>query len=545
MRPLRHRWLGGVLLALLLPATVSGGPAEDLYRNGLRAQRQGRHIEAYLLLNRARALDPANLQYASAARRVRRGAAQLLAAAGEHRVALEVAPDTWEFQSIDAADRAPPARATITTSRQEGQPAGPKRLRFGDHAASFRFRGTLREAYLRAATEFGIRVVFHDEFDGESAIRADLTECDFRCAMRVLGEIGRTLVIPLDEDLIFVAVDSAGNRAELEPAALASVPLDGAMTPEEVSEISQAVQQVLDIRRLGTHPAGGLVLRDSVAKVGMARRLVEDLLHPRAMVQIDVRLVSVSASRNLNGGVTLPTTFPLTNLSTLLGAVPSSVDGDRLVGLGGGKTVLGLAVGDASLAAQLDAGWGRTIHSLQLRSAHGMPAEFKIGERYPIATAQFSGGTGASPDGAAYVQPPPSISFEDLGLNLSMTPLVHNALDVTLELDVNFRLLAGLAVNDIPVLSNREFRSRVRLRRGEFAIVSGMTVYERRAGASGLAGLGRIPWLGGLFRTSRRSWSRNDLLILMQPRIVRLPPGELGRAPTFVFGTAERALPAL
>ena len=545
MRALRHHCLGGLLFGLLLPAAVSAGPAEDLYRKGLRAQWQGRHIEAYLLLNRARALDPANLQYASAARRVRRGAAQLLAAAGEHRMALEVAPDSWEFQSIDGGDRDPAARPTITTSRPERQPAGPKRLRYGQHAASFRFRGTLREAYVQASTEFGIRVVFHDEFEGGDAIRADLTECGFLCVMRVLAEVGGTLVIPVGEDLIFVADDSPGNRTELEPAALASIPLDGAMTPEEVSEISQAVQQVVDIRRLRTHPSGGLVLRGAVAKVEMARRLAENLLHPRAMVQIDVQLVSVSASRDLGGGVTLPTTFPLTNLSTLLGAVPSSVDGGQLVGLGGGKTVLGLAVGDAALATRLDAGWGRTIHSLQLRSAHGMPAEFKIGERYPIATAQYSTGTGASRDGAAYVQPPPTISFEDLGLNLSITPLVHSALDVTLELDVNFRLLAGLAVNDIPVLSNREFRSQVRLRRGEFAIVSGMTVYERRKSASGLAGLGQIPWLGGLFRTNRRSWSRSDLLILMRPRIARLPPGELGRLPTFLFGTEKRALPAL
>ena len=535
------------LLALVFLSTASGrGGAEDLFREGRKAQNQGRHIEAYLLYNRARALSPTNPKYVRAVQGVRRGAAQLLAAAGEHRMALELAPDSWEFESLSSRDRGPVQQPAISTSPARPAPTEPEKLNYLDHRSSFRFRGTLREAYVEAAEEFGIRVVFDEDFDGDRTIRADLTECDFRCVVRALGEIGTTLLVPLDDDLLFVAEDTSVTRSRFETAAFASVPLDSELTPETVNEVSQAIQQILEIKRLQAPSSTGLFLRDSVAKVNMARWLAENLLHPRGAVQIELQLVTVSRSRNARAGTSLPSTFPITNLSTLLGATPDPAGANRLIGLGGGKTSVGVTVGDASLLARLDASSAESIHSLHLRANHGTIAEFKVGERYPIVTAQYSSGlAGNGSREAGYIQPPPSISFEDLGLNLAVTPLIHSALDVTLELEVNFRFLAGQAVNDIPVLANREFKSQVRLRRGDFAIVSGMSLFERRASRGGLSGLGQIPWLGSLFRRNERNWSQRDLLMLVRPRIVRLPPAELARVPEFLFGTEQRPLPAL
>ena len=533
--------------ALIVLSAASGqGGAQDLFREGRRAQSQGRHIDAYLLYNRARALDPTNRKYLRAMQRVRRGAAQLLAAAGEHRMALELAPDSWEFKALDSGDIEPVQQAAISALPAKPAPTEPPKLNYLDHRTAFRFRGTLREAYLEAAEEFGIRVVFDEDFDGDRTIRADITECDFRCVVRALGEIGRTLLVPLDDDLLFVAEDTSVTRSRFETAAFATVPLDSEVTPEAVNEVSQAIQQILEIKRLQASSSSGLFMRDSVAKVNMARWLAQNLLHPRGAVQIELQLVTFSRSRHVRAGTSLPSTFPMTNLSTLLGATPDPAGADRLIGLGGGKTSVGVAVGDASLLARLDAGSARSIHSLHVRATHGTIAEFKVGERYPIATAQYSSGLAGNGSGAAgYVQPAPSISFEDLGLNLAVTPLIHSALDVTLDLEVNFRFLAGRAVNDIPVLANREIKSQVRLRRGDFAIVSGMSLYERRASRGGLWGLGQIPWLGRLFRRNERIWSQRDLLMLVRPRIVRLPPAELARVPEFLFGTEQRPVPAL
>ena len=538
------------MLALaLLPAAVAGASAEQLFRKGLQAQRQGRHIEAYLCYSRARALDPANPKFIRAARGVRRGAAQLLAAAGEHRAALEMAPDSWEFRSLAPEPARGPPPPAVSMRGDPRLPAAPPQLRYARRRTSFRFRGTLREAFLEAAEEFGVRVVFDRDYDGERPVRADLTECDFPCAVRALGEIGTAIVVPLGADLVVVAEDSQAGRSEYETAALVSIPIGSGLGPDGVSQVAQAIQQVLDLQHFQGLPSGTILARGPVAKVNMARHLARELLHPPGSAQIEVRMITVSSSGRRRFGIDLPTAFAGTNLSSLFGASPDPGGSERLIGVGGGRTVLGVSLGDASVLARLEASTSELIATMHLRSTHAMPAEFKVGERYPVATAQFSPGSAGAvspgPGSGSYIQPAPSISFEDLGLNVSVTPLIHSALEVTLLLEVNFRFLAGSAVNDIPVVSNREFQSQVRLRRGEFAIVSGMTVYERRRSGAGLSGLARLPWLGGLFRRHDRRWSRRDLLILVRPRVARLPPSEVARSREFLFGPEQRPVPAL
>lgn len=533
-----RRILPLIFLAVLVVPAGANESAEALYRKGFRAQRQGRHIEAYVYYSRARALDPANVKYVRASRGVRRGAAQLLAAAGEYRTAIQLAPDSWEFQSLisepDAGTRPP----LVSVEAAKPLPRQPAELVYSGHKASFQFRGSVGEAYEAMGEEFGVRVVFDRDFDPDRSVRADLSECDFTCAMRALGAVTGSLAVPLERDLILLASDEPGKRAELETVAFASIPLDGALTPEEITEVGQAVQQVLDLKRFQSTVSGSvLFLRDSVAKIGMARTLAANLLHPKGELQLEVRMIMVSSANRRNFGVNLPRSFPVTTLGSMLGAAPAAA-AQRLVTLGGGETAVGVSLGDASVLARLEAGSSETLQSMSIRVTHGVPAEFKVGERFPITTAQYSGGSAQG--GTGYIQPPPSITFEDLGLNLAVTPFIHTAVETTLQLEVNFRLLAGASVNDVPVLSNREFTSHVRLRRGEFAIVSGMEIYERRRTSAGVAGLGNIPWLGNLFRTNDWQWNRSELLVLVRPRVVRLPPGEMAVMPEFLFGSEER-----
>ena len=463
----------------------------------------------------------------------------MLASAGEYRTAIELAPDSWEFQSLTAEPDESARQPSISLDEGKPLPRQPPELRYADHKASFQFRGTAGEAYETVGEEFGVRVIFDQDFDADRTVRADLSECSFGCAMRVLGAITGSFAVPLDSDLMLLATDDGGKRTELETAAFASIPLDGALTPEQISEVSQAVQQVLDLKRFQPGAAGSvLFLRDSTSKVRMARTLVENLLHPKGEVQVEVRMVMVSSGSRNRFGVDLPKSFPVTTLGSLLGGMPGAAAAQRLVALGGGETAVGVSLGDASVLARLESSSAQTLQSMHIRAVHGVPAEFKVGERFPITTAQYSGGSGTG--ATNYIQPAPSITFEDLGLNLTITPMIHSAAEATLQLEVNFRLLAGGAVNDVPILSNREFTSYVRLRRDEFAIVSGMAIYERRRNTGGVLGLGNIPWLGNLFRTNDWQWNRSDLLVLVRPRVVRLPPGELAVMPEFLIGSEAR-----
>ena len=451
-----------------------------------------------------------------------------------------MAPDAWEFETLAGATDAPPL-AVDADAPPTPRPTQPPTLRYSDHDAAFRFRGQIGAAYRQVAIEFGFEVLFEEEFDTSRPVRADLTECDLPCALRALGEISNSFAVPVNSELLLIAPDNSTTRTDLQTAAVATIPFTGALTPEEATEVGQAAQQVLEIKRFQASAAGrAIILRDSTWKAKMARVLVDNLLHPRAEVVIEVHILGVSSGRIVRAGIGLPTGFPVTRLTTSA----DSSGAERLIGLGGGQSSFGIALGDASALATLNASSSQAIHAAQLRATHGMPVEFHVGERYPIATAQYSSGDQDSQQ-PGYVQPPPSITFEDLGLNLTVTPWIHTAQETSLDIEANLRLLSGGAVNDVPILSNRELKSHVRLRSGEFAIVSGMAVYELRKSGRGPWGLGSIPGLGSLFLPGERRWNQNDLIVLVRPRLTRLPPGEIAGSLEFLYGTERRPLPAL
>jgi len=547
----------GLAVALFLALAVSAPSqesAESLFRQGAEAQRDGRYVEAYVFYNQARALDPANDKYIQAAQQVQENAAQMVASTGDFRTAIAMAPAAPGLQNLfpeASTDEPLEARITVTNEAPERVLKGPVQLKPKDHISVFRFRGSIAEAYEEIAEEFGLDVIFDEEFDGEKEVRVDLFDCDFRCVMLAMRDVGQTLLVPLTDQLFLLADDNANNRRELEPVASITIPLNDALTTEEVTQIGQAIQQTLEVKRFQMSPTSGLLfMRDTVTKVRMAHAMVDALMHPRGAVMIELSVISVSRDRTAELGITLPDSTSVTNFSTILNAVPAQSGGSLpLIGIGGGDSLLGVTIGNSQALATMNSGTGSSIQTLSIRTEHGMPAELKLGERYPIVTAQFSAAPGPGVDDAInsgnFSQPIPSFTFEDLGLNMKATPLIHSANEVTLELETEFRLLAGGAVNGVPILANREFHTSVRLRQGEFAIISGMAIQEQRNTRTGTAGLAHIPFLGQFFSRHRRQRNQSELLIVVRPRVIRLPPAEVVPSLTFRFGPEQRPLPAL
>jgi general secretion pathway protein D len=82
-------------------------------------------------------------------------------------------------------------------------------------------------------------------------------------------------------------------------------------------------------------------------------------------------------------------------------------------------------------------------------------------------------------------------------------------------------------------------QSQVRLRNGEWAVIAGLMSASQARTISGLAGLSRVPLLGPLLGQNTRDKSETQVLVVIKPALLSLPPSE---AATHVvpLGTEQR-----
>jgi hypothetical protein len=125
-------------------------------------------------------------------------------------------------------------------------------------------------------------------------------------------------------------------------------------------------------------------------------------------------------------------------------------------------------------------------------------------------------------NGTGVFTPPPTFTFEDLGLLLKVTPHIHGADEVSLEISVEFKVLGAASVDGVPVISNKKYESKVRLKTGEWAVLAGLMTASEARTISGIPGLSAIPFM----RNNTVTRDNGATLIVLKPHILVPPPTE-------------------
>jgi len=270
--------------------------------------------------------------------------------------------------------------------------------------------------------------------------------------------------------------------------------------------------------------------RDQVSKLRAARKMFANLSQMRAQVEVDVELLEVDKNSTLNYGLSLPNSFPLVNFgnflnnaannSAALGGVTSFLT------FGGGATLMGIGITPASLFATVSKSWATNLLEAQIVSVDGQAATLHVGERYPVVTNAYVGTV--TPGSGTVYTPPPTVTYQDLGLVLKVTPTVHDNEEVTLDLDTQYSLLGGSSgTTGIPIISNRQFTGKLRLKAGEWAVIAGLIQVNDTNAQNGIAGLASIPILGRLlFSQTNRTTESNEVLIVLKPNLLTLTPSD-------------------
>jgi general secretion pathway protein D len=549
------------VLVLALPGYAS--PASDLYRKAQRLQKAGNIIQAYAFYTEAASLDPTNKVYAAKAAALQMQAVLLQKQQQSKKPVPSASTTTATGTPANTGASAKPAENSaapdvepdfVSISAREAsiaqQMLPPAQLKLPIGHFDFHLNADSKEVFDQIAERCGLQTQFDSEYTATPKIRLDIADVDCRQALRGAESATSSFIAPLSSKLIFISKDTPQKRQANEQTMGVVIPIPTALSTQELTEISQAVKQVSGVEKLQWSSATNeIVIRDRVSRVLIAKAVVEQLTAYRGVVMFDLRFLQLSDSDMLAWGVTLTNSFSLIWGGQQTLATAGSTLNNLIRALEHGWQGFGITALQASVVASLTQSKSNTIFQTQIQSSNGLPASLHIGEKYPVLTSGYFGPTSNSTGGStgssgtAYT-PPPSISYQDLGVSVKVTPMIGNDDLITLDVDTEYQLLAGSAANGIPILGNRKMATRISIHNDEWAVIGGLMDDTNNNTVAGVAGLARIPVLGWLFKTVNKEKDRDHIIILMKPHIVGLPPSVNETEPMWV-GTETRPLSPL
>jgi general secretion pathway protein D len=484
-------------------------PAEQLFHQAVKAERDGEIVKAYLLYAEAAAADPTNADYWARAQALRPVASL-----------VEASPPKPEFPS-DKIDRTLFGHISFEDMEAARKPLPPPQLAAEPGRRDYDFLGDSKVIWEQVSNALHLKILFDPDYKPTHQFHFELTGADYRDALNALQAATNSFVVPISQRLIFIANDSTQKRTEFEPTAAVAVPFPETTSVQELQEVATAIRGALDAQKLVVDNTQHLILiRDKVTKVRLAQKLLADLLRPRAQISIEIEILTTDVSSSLNYGLSLPTSFPIASFlsrANLTNYIPSGFS--TFLAFGGGASLLGIAITNSQLFASVTNSTSESVYRAQMVAVDGQPASFHVGEKYPIMTSGYFGNTSSS--GTVYT-PPPTISFEDLGLVIKVTPHVNGRDQMTLDLDAEYKQLGASSANGIPVVENTQYQSKVELAAGEWAVLAGLMTKQEAKVITGIPIISRIP----LLRNNTITKDQGATLIVLKPRVTIAPPSE-------------------
>jgi general secretion pathway protein D len=175
---------------------------------------------------------------------------------------------------------------------------------------------------------------------------------------------------------------------------------------------------------------------------------------------------------------------------------------------------------DLALQAAASDSSTHIIQRPRIQTSQAKEADFFVGQSVPYVTSVYynSGFNGG-----------PSSSYSQLqvGISLDVTPFINPDGLVVMDINQQINDISGFqtvtGVGQVPTTDNRTFTSEVAVKDRDTIILGGFTDTETEKSSAGVPLLEDIPLLGWLFKAPSSNKTRDELLVLMRPTVLRTP----------------------
>jgi general secretion pathway protein D len=381
--------------------------------------------------------------------------------------------------------------------------------------ASVTFRdATSRDVFTALARFANVNVTFDPTFR-DQPITIDLRDSTLEAALQAVSTATRSFYRVTAPRTITVVPDTPAKRREYEEEVLRTFYLSNA----DLKETLDLLRIVVDLRRVAAVAATNAIsIKDTPERVAAAGRLISAIDKARPEVVIDVELLEVDRTRLREYGLQLAS--PASTGPTGINGVASIPDPTTLRDLRNLTQANVFLSNLPSLYFRLlkQDGNTRTLANPQLRTSEGIAATARFGERVPVPVTTFA----PIATGGVAQQPITSFNYENIGVNIDITPRTHHDDEVSLALRIEVSSISGTGFGGLPTFGNRSINTVIRLRDGETNLLAGLIRDDERRVLSGVPGLSDLPIVGRLFAHSKRETQETDIVMTLTPRIVRV-----------------------
>lgn len=407
----------------------------------------------------------------------------------------------------------------------------PVKLRVGDEKIVLRFpvEVSLRSIFQALGKHARINIIFDEQFR-DIPFSIDLVDMSFEQAFNSLCLASKNFYRIIDERTLIVAPDLPQKRAQYELTAIKTFYLSNVTVEELRATLLQILrtstrQPILIVNK----NLNSITIREAPEVLELAGKIIRLWDKPKGEVAIDLEIMEVSRGRLQELGVMLEQALVGLRYMGPEGSEEGWMNLQDLDFTNPEHYEIALPAAAVSFL-QAD-GDTKIISQPRLRGLDGEEITYMVGDKVPIPRTTFT----PIAAGGISQQPITSFTYEDVGIDVKITPRIHFEREVTLELEIKVKSIGGEGFAGIPIIATREVKNVIRLRDGETNLLAGLLKDEERIIKTGIIGLMNIPLLGGLFSRTEKSVQQTDVIMTITPRIIRtLPVTEEDMKPLWV-----------
>ena len=373
-------------------------------------------------------------------------------------------------------------------------------------------QSTARAVYMTIGELAKVSVTFDPQFRDVPAPITLQRGMSLQAALDALSRATGTFFIVTAPSTILVAPDTPSTRRDYVEDVVRQFTVQNA----DLKETMDALRVVADARYVA--PVTGtnsILVRDTPERMRVIGQFLAAFDKARPEVVVNVEVLEVDRNKLLEYGLQLASPGSV-GINGVADANRQGLTLEALRNLGQADVLMTNIPALYYRLMKTDSRT-RTLANPHVRMTDGTNGTANFGQRVPVPTLRVA----PIAQGGIEIQPQTQFEYEQIGVNIGITPRTHPNDDITLVLDIELSSLGPPGFDGLPTFGSRHVRTSIRLKDGETNILAGLIREDERTERQAVPGLGDIPVLGQMFGRNRREAQQTDVVIMLTPHIIR------------------------